>query len=152
MPTKIADAAAPSHVLDNPARASLLGAHARFAESVGDVLRYHPEVSVFASLPPNPGEQDWRDAAKLLGPGGVLPTAGDAPLPPPSWEQVLRIAGVQMVDGIRERGETPFLHTAAENVNAIRLYEALGFRLRRTVTFAGYRVPSEIRDAERRSS
>src|SRR4029077_5363570 len=28
---------------------------------------------------------------------------------------------------IRARGERPFLHVAADNVNAIRLYEALGF-------------------------
>jgi predicted GNAT family acetyltransferase len=32
--------------------------------------------------------------------------------------------------GIRERGETPFLHVLASNTNAVRLYEALGFRLR----------------------
>ncbi|GIF20940.1 ribosomal protein S18 acetylase RimI-like enzyme [Actinoplanes tereljensis] len=41
--------------------------------------------------------------------------------------------------GIRERGETPFLHTAATNQTAIRLYESIGFRLRRTTTFASYR-------------
>ncbi|MET9225864.1 GNAT family N-acetyltransferase [Lentzea sp. NPDC003310] len=32
--------------------------------------------------------------------------------------------------GIRERGETPFLHVLASNTGAIRLYEKLGFRLR----------------------
>jgi predicted GNAT family acetyltransferase len=31
------------------------------------------------------------------------------------------------------RGETPFLHVYPDNVGAIRVYEALGFRLRRTV-------------------
>ena len=40
-----------------------------------------------------------------------------------------------MADDIVRRGETPFLHASATNVNAIRLYEALGFTLRRTVTF-----------------
>ena len=29
--------------------------------------------------------------------------------------------------GIADRGETPFLHTAADNCGAIRLYEAMGF-------------------------
>ncbi|NYJ07266.1 GNAT family N-acetyltransferase [Petropleomorpha daqingensis] len=43
--------------------------------------------------------------------------------------------------GIRQRGETPFLHAAASNTNAIRLYEQLGFRLRRTVPFGAVRVP-----------
>ncbi|WP_194926499.1 GNAT family N-acetyltransferase [Catenulispora pinisilvae] len=234
MPTKTTDPSAPSHVLDDPARASLLGAHARFTESVGSVLRYQPDVSIFVALPPDPGEQDWRDAAKLLGPDGVLPTGGTEPTPPPGWEQVLRIPGVQMVaqnvaaapdpeavrlgaadvddmleliaqtnpgpfrhrtvelgtylgirrggrliamagerlhppgwteisavcthadfrgqglatrlvhavaHGIVERGETPFLHTGAGNVTAIRLYEALGFRLRREVVFAAWQVP-----------
>jgi ribosomal protein S18 acetylase RimI-like enzyme len=32
--------------------------------------------------------------------------------------------------GIRERGETPFLHVLASNTGAVRLYEHLGFRLR----------------------
>lgn len=35
-----------------------------------------------------------------------------------------------VADGIRERGETPFLHVLESNVNAVRLYETLGFRLR----------------------
>ncbi|MER5544065.1 GNAT family N-acetyltransferase [Streptomyces sp. NPDC002589] len=33
--------------------------------------------------------------------------------------------------GIRERGDTPFLHAAADNTRAIRLYESIGFVLRR---------------------
>jgi ribosomal protein S18 acetylase RimI-like enzyme len=35
---------------------------------------------------------------------------------------------------ILARGETPFLHTYASNAGAIRLYESLGFTLRRPVT------------------
>ena len=42
--------------------------------------------------------------------------------------------------GIRARGETPFLHTAASNAPAIRLYEAIGFRLRRRTAFGRYRL------------
>lgn len=44
-------------------------------------------------------------------------------------------------DGIRDRGETPFLHAAADNTNAVRLYESLGFRLRTTTCFLGVRAP-----------
>lgn len=198
------------------------------------MLRYDPEVSVFVSLPPNPGEQDWRDAAKLLGPGGRLAVGGVTAEPPPDWEKVMDLPGVQMVaenvaaapdpeavrlgpedvpemlalverahpgpfrtrtiemgtylgirregrliamagerlhppgwteisavctdapfrgqglgtrliravaHGIIERGEAPFLHASAANLSAIRLYEALGFRLRRELTFAAYLVP-----------
>jgi predicted GNAT family acetyltransferase len=38
--------------------------------------------------------------------------------------------------GIVERGERPFLHALASNENAVRLYTALGFEPRRTITFA----------------
>jgi predicted GNAT family acetyltransferase len=47
--------------------------------------------------------------------------------------------------GIRERGETPFLHTSAANTGAIRLYESLGFGLRRRTAFLAARAPE--RDA-----
>lgn len=46
--------------------------------------------------------------------------------------------------GIRERGETPFLHAAADNTSAIRLYEAVGFRLRRGISFRAVRVPADV--------
>jgi ribosomal protein S18 acetylase RimI-like enzyme len=39
------------------------------------------------------------------------------------------------------RGETPFLHVAAGNDNAIRLYQALGFLVRRTVWFSVVEAP-----------
>jgi ribosomal protein S18 acetylase RimI-like enzyme len=44
--------------------------------------------------------------------------------------------------GIRARGEVPFLHAVATNVNAIRLYEQLGFRLRQPTMFRAARVPA----------
>ena len=43
--------------------------------------------------------------------------------------------------GIRARGETPFLHAAASNTGAIRLYEKLGFTVRSGITFAVFRTP-----------
>jgi ribosomal protein S18 acetylase RimI-like enzyme len=44
--------------------------------------------------------------------------------------------------GIRANGDTPFMHAAAANTNAIRLYETLGFRLRRRTSFTALRVPA----------
>jgi ribosomal protein S18 acetylase RimI-like enzyme len=44
--------------------------------------------------------------------------------------------------GIRERGESSFLHAAATNVNAIRLYESIGFAHRREIRFLLVRTPS----------
>ncbi|MFR9801409.1 GNAT family N-acetyltransferase [Pseudonocardia sp. RS010] len=43
---------------------------------------------------------------------------------------------------IRERGERPFLHAAASNAGAVRLYEHLGFVVSRELQFVGYRAPS----------
>lgn len=40
-----------------------------------------------------------------------------------------------VVSGIRVRGEVPILHASADNANAIRLYENLGFRIRRRIPF-----------------
>jgi ribosomal protein S18 acetylase RimI-like enzyme len=42
---------------------------------------------------------------------------------------------------IRDRGDLPFLHAATENINAIRLYLALGFELRRDVVFVEVSPP-----------
>jgi ribosomal protein S18 acetylase RimI-like enzyme len=42
-----------------------------------------------------------------------------------------------VAEGIRARGEEPFLHVAEDNLNALRLYEALGFHRRRWVDFVG---------------
>jgi predicted GNAT family acetyltransferase len=42
--------------------------------------------------------------------------------------------------GIRARGETPFLHTGAANTTAIRLYESIGFELRKQILFGTYRL------------
>ncbi|MET0473690.1 MAG: GNAT family N-acetyltransferase [Mycobacterium sp.] len=43
--------------------------------------------------------------------------------------------------GIRARGEVPFLHARADNVGAIRLYQALGFRLRKRSVLTTVRTP-----------
>ncbi|MFG3027869.1 GNAT family N-acetyltransferase [Streptomyces sp. NPDC048253] len=49
-------------------------------------------------------------------------------------------------DGIRARGDTPFLHAAAGNTSAIRLYESLGFVLRRRSTIVSVRTPGTSGD------
>lgn len=41
-----------------------------------------------------------------------------------------------MVTTIQQRNEVPFLHVAAENGSAIKIYEKLGFRTRRLMQFA----------------
>lgn len=87
--------------------------------------------------------------------GGALVAMAGERLHPPGWTEISGVcsdpafsgAGLAgrlvraVAHGIRERGETPFLHAAATNTNAVRLYERLGFRLRRTTRFMAARVP-----------
>lgn len=51
--------------------------------------------------------------------------------------------------GIVKRGETPFLHAVATNTSAIRLYEKMGFTLRRTTVFPSARAPRIIESSSR---
>ncbi|XVQ06720.1 GNAT family N-acetyltransferase [Spirillospora sp. CA-255316] len=88
--------------------------------------------------------------------GELIAMAGER-LHPPGWTEISAICtdaahrgqGLAtrlvrtLVAGIRNRGETPFLHAVATNTNAIRLYESLGFRLRRSTFFTAARVPDE---------
>ena len=56
-------------------------------------------------------------------------------------EQLIRT----VASAIADRGETPFLHAAAGNTNAIRLYESLGFTVRGAVRFTVLEAPEAAR-------
>ncbi|MDQ1395540.1 MAG: hypothetical protein QOG64_799 [Acidimicrobiaceae bacterium] len=80
--------------------------------------------------------------------GQLVAMAGER-LQPPGWTELSAVCtdgrcrgqglGTRLVRavaaGVRIRGQLPFLHAAADNVNAIRLYEGLGFTLRRMGSF-----------------
>jgi ribosomal protein S18 acetylase RimI-like enzyme len=86
--------------------------------------------------------------------GRLVAMAGER-LHPPGWTEISAVCtdaalrgqglGTRLVRaigaGIKRRGETPFLHAAATNTNAIRLYEQLGFVLRRRAVFQAVRAP-----------
>src|SRR5437588_2041096 len=84
--------------LDYPAWAALNGAHARFAEWNGRVVRYQPDVAPFLAIPPEPDDEPrmWDDVAALVGPGAVVVVPGTGH-PLPDWELVNRVPGVQML-------------------------------------------------------
>ncbi len=93
--------------------------------------------------------------------GQLIAMAGQR-LHPHSWCEISAVAThpdyrrqglaahlVQVVaSGIVRRGETPFLHTALDNVNALRLYEAMGFTRRTEVRFLAARAPGDPDRAE----
>jgi ribosomal protein S18 acetylase RimI-like enzyme len=61
----------------------------------------------------------------------------------PDWRGRGLAAGLTalVAGGIRARGEQPFLHHAADNEPARRVYEALGFELRREISIAVVGAP-----------
>jgi ribosomal protein S18 acetylase RimI-like enzyme len=86
--------------------------------------------------------------------GRLIAMAGER-LRPPGWTEISAVCthpdhrgrglATRLVRavaaGIRERGDTPFLHAAADNTGAIRLYETIGFTLRRRRNFLLVRTP-----------
>ncbi|MFF4386777.1 MULTISPECIES: GNAT family N-acetyltransferase [unclassified Streptomyces] len=222
-------------VLDNPVWAALTGPHRGFAElgPAGLAARYTLDTSPFSALADPQDPRAWADLAALAGPGQEVWVTGLL-TPPPGWQTLVTVPGVQL-DGravraeeapeavvlglgdvpemlelvaltkpgplldrtvelgtylgirhegrlvamagermrpagwseisavcthpdhrgrglagrliravaaaVRERGELPFLHAAAANTGAVRLYESMGFALRRSPLFLGLRTP-----------
>ncbi|MGW6195235.1 GNAT family N-acetyltransferase [Kribbella sp. NPDC055110] len=58
--------------LQNPVYDALTGPHASFAEVRGNARRYPSAIAPFLALPGDPTDQDWSDAAELVGPGTVV--------------------------------------------------------------------------------
>jgi ribosomal protein S18 acetylase RimI-like enzyme len=86
--------------------------------------------------------------------GALIAMAGER-LHPPGWTEISAVCTdpawrgrglasrlvLALAAEIKARGDTPFLNALATNVNAIRLYEELGFRLRKSTVFSAARVP-----------
>ncbi len=86
---------------------------------------------------------------------GVLVAMAGERIRPPGWGEISGVCTDEAARGrglatrltlavaaaITDRGDTPFLHAAADNVTAIRLYESLGFELRRPAAFIAARAP-----------
>ncbi|PWI41660.1 GNAT family N-acetyltransferase [Streptomyces sp. ICBB 8177] len=89
--------------------------------------------------------------------GGVLVAMAGERMRPPGWTEISAVCtdpghrgqGLAarliraVTAGVRERGDRAFLHAAADNTGAVRLYEALGFGLRRMTAFRGAQVPDD---------
>ncbi|BDZ52016.1 hypothetical protein GCM10025867_42570 [Frondihabitans sucicola] len=86
--------------------------------------------------------------------GRLIALAGER-LHPPGWTEISAVSTdaqhrgrglatrlvLDVVHGIRQRGDLPLLHAAATNTGAVRLYEHLGFRQRKRPALRFVRVP-----------
>ncbi|MBW8485805.1 GNAT family N-acetyltransferase [Actinomadura parmotrematis] len=84
-------------VLDDPVGASLDGRHAHLARRVGRAATYLPDVSTFATVPPDPDAAAWNDLARLLGRGALADLFSSPATPPPDWEPVFTLDGFQLL-------------------------------------------------------
>ncbi|NKQ53944.1 GNAT family N-acetyltransferase [Amycolatopsis sp. K13G38] len=117
-----------------------------------------PEMlDLVARTEPGPFRKGTIELGTYLGirRGGALVAMAGERMHPPGFTEISAVCTDPAVRGqglatrlvlalvarIRARGETPFLHAAATNTGAIRLYEALGFVLRREPVFAALRAP-----------
>ena len=123
-----------------------------------------PEMlDLIARTEPGPFRERTVELGTYLGirrDGALIAMAGER-MQPPGWTEISAVCTdpavrgeglasrliLAVAHGIRERGETPFLHTGAGNTSAIRLYESLGFRLRRTTAFLAARAPEHLTQA-----
>ena len=132
------------------------------AAPCGEAVRLGPEdvtemLDLAARTRPGPFLPRTRELGAYLGirRGGALVAMAGERLQSPGWTEISAVCTDErwrghgfasrlvraLVGTIRARGEIPFLHAVADNTGAIALYEALGFRLRRTITFSAVRVP-----------
>lgn len=117
-----------------------------------------PEMlDLVARTRPGPFEPRTVELGTYLGVrrGGALVAMAGERLRPPGWSEISGVCTDESVRGqglggglvravaheIGQRGETPFLHAAASNTGAVRLYESLGFALRRRTVFLAALVP-----------
>ncbi|MFC4244511.1 GNAT family N-acetyltransferase [Gryllotalpicola reticulitermitis] len=77
-------------------------------------------------------------AGERLQPDGWAEISAVCTLPEFRGRGLARLVMDEISAGIRARGDRPFLHVVATNIGAIRLYERMGFSVRRPVQIDAY--------------
>lgn len=83
--------------LDDPVGESLRSRHRHLARRHASALGYVPEVASFVAVRVEPHASDWADLAVLLGRGGLADLFSSPAKPPPGWEPVFHVQGLQLV-------------------------------------------------------
>ncbi|MCO5971921.1 GNAT family N-acetyltransferase [Actinoallomurus soli] len=84
-------------VLDDPVGESLRGHHAHLARRRGGAATYLPGVATFSAVSTDPDPGEWADLARLLGRGEFADLFSCPVLPPPDWEPVFVLDGLQLL-------------------------------------------------------
>jgi ribosomal protein S18 acetylase RimI-like enzyme len=83
-------------------------------------------------------------AGERLRPSGFAEISAVATHPDHRRQGLAELLVRSVASTIVARGDVPFLHVAAGNENAIRLYEAMAFTVRRTVWFSVVEAPAVL--------
>ncbi|WP_040789169.1 GNAT family N-acetyltransferase [Nocardia paucivorans] len=139
------------HLPENPTGGTAVEVVELGADDVPEML------ALIARTRPGPFWPRTHELGTYLGirDNGILVAMAGERLRPPGWTEISAVCTAPEARGkgyagrlveavatrITARGERPFLHVAAANTTAITLYERLGFRARKRVTFRGFRIP-----------
>jgi predicted GNAT family acetyltransferase len=82
-------------------------------------------------------------AGERLQPPGYVEISAVATDPAHRGQGLAELLVRNVMSSVTDRGAVPFLHAAGDNAGAIRLYERLGFTLRRAVSFLVLQAPAD---------
>lgn len=82
--------------LDDPVGESLRGHHRHLARRVDQAAGYLPEVATFCTVTAA-GPAGWADLRRLLGRGELADLFSLPATPPPDWDPVFALDGLQLV-------------------------------------------------------
>jgi ribosomal protein S18 acetylase RimI-like enzyme len=127
-----------------------------------DVVRLTDEdvpdmLDLIAQTKPGPFARRTIELGSYIGlreAGRLIAMAGER-FRPPGWTEISAVCTAPehrgrglatrlmqtLAHGIRERGDTPFLHVTSSNTNAIGLYETMGYAPRRSIEVVVLRPP-----------
>ncbi|MHB1271360.1 MAG: GNAT family N-acetyltransferase [Rhodanobacter sp.] len=121
--------------LDNPFWSSLRSRHRALAQCIGDAARYPAPYAPFLGVANAQADVAGAMIGERLGMDACREISAVCTHPDFLGRGYARRLVAQLSNDNRARGRLPFLHVSPQNRRAKRLYEQLGYRLRRDIGF-----------------